>query len=166
MSKTRKTPATATVIATALIILWSGGTARPAWAQGPEANPRTWYEAVRTEFKANIERALTHASEHEAPAGALAQLRLSMEGIVANLDREMSGIEALIQAEEAEHNPQEDHFCSASTVVARLAKRVHEDPADAQDALLAGVQCRTAYRGAVSRPACQRRSEDAREWPG
>ena len=58
-------------------------------------------------------------------------------------------------AERAEHDPQEDHFCSTNLVAYRLFERVTEDPTDAQNALLAGFQCRTAYRGAVSRPAAE-----------
>ena len=40
-------------------------------------------------------------------------------------------------------------------VAFRLLERVGDDAADAQNALLAGFQCRTAYRGAVSRPAAE-----------
>ena len=43
-----------------------------------------------------------------------------------------------------------------------LFERVGEDPTDAQNALLAGFQCRAAYRGAVSRPATEER-ESLRE---
>lgn len=83
----------------------------------------------------------------------LAQARLQMKGMLANLDAEMNGIEARIRAERAEYDPQEDHFCRADIVGARILGRVGKDPADAQDALLAGLQCRMASRGAVSIPA-------------
>lgn len=152
MSKTRKRTAAAAALATALTIVWTGAAARAAGAQTSETDPRAWYETVRTEFKTSIEAILIDASEQELAPGTLAQLRMTMEGGVANLDREMEALEARIQAEEADHNAQEDHFCSTSLVAYRLWERVFEDPTDAQDALLAGVQCRTAYRGAVSKP--------------
>ena len=162
MSKTKKTTAIAAAVAVALTIAGTGGAPRPASAQTPEADPRAWYEAVGTELKENIEDVMSRASEQEVAAGALAQLRMTMEGGVANLDREMGALEARIQAEEADHNAQEDHFCDAKLVAIRLAKRVYDDPTDAQDALLASVQCRTAYRGAVSRPA-EEKIESLRE---
>ena len=153
MSKTKKTTAIAAAVAVALTIAGTGGAPPPANAQTPEADPRAWYEAVRTELKENIEDVMSHAVEQEIAAGALAQLRMTMEGGVANLDREMEGLETRIQEEEANHNAQEEHFCSTSLVAHRLWERVFEEATDAQDALLAGIQCRTAYRGAVSRPA-------------
>ena len=155
MSKTRGTATTATAVATALTILCTAGAPRPTSAQGPEADPHAWYEAVRAELEAGFETMLNTASENEAPAGLLAQVRMQMEGILANLDTEMNGIEARIRVERAEHDPKEDRFCRADIVGRRLLERVGEDPADAQDALLAGVQCRTAYRGAVSIPATE-----------
>ena len=155
MSTTRETATAATAIATVLTILWTAGAPRPTSAQGPEADPHAWYGTVRAELEAVFESTLNTASEDAAPAGLLAQFRLQMEGILANLDTEMNGIQARIRVERAAHDPQEDHFCRADFVGVRLLERVGKDPADAQDALLAGVQCRTAYRGAVSIPATE-----------
>ena len=155
MSKTRKTATSATAVGTALTILWTAGAAQPITAQGPEADPHAWYEAIRAELEAGFETTLNTASENGAPTGLLAQTRRQMEGILANLDTEMDGIEAGIRMERAEHDPQEAHFCGADFVAARLLQRVRKDPADTQDALLAAVQCGTAYRGTVSIPATE-----------
>ena len=148
------------MIATTLTMLC---TAAPTSAQPPETDPHTWYAAVRSELVAGLEEALEMARENMAreqiPMGQKAQAIATMEGVfqgsIANLDSEINAVDERIRAERAEHDPQEERFCSPENAGYRLMERVGENPADAQDALLAGVQCRTAYRGAVSRPATE-----------
>ena len=144
-------------IATALVVLCS---ATPTIAQAPETDPQAWYATVRAELVAVLEEILETSREsmarEEAPAGQRAHLiavaEVAFRGTIANLDAEINAIEDRIRAQRAEHDPQEDHFCRADIAGRRLLERVGGDPADAQDALLAGAQCRTAYRGAMSRP--------------
>ena len=78
-----------------------------------------------------------------------------MDGLLRNLDTEITGIGPRLSAARLEHGPQGDHFCSAGNVAFRLFTRVTEDPADAGDALTAAAQCRESYRGAVSLPVSE-----------
>lgn len=161
MRTTTHTARMASAVATALTIL---GSAAPTIAQGPETDPQTWYTSVRAELVAMIGEMLETARENmareEVPAGQQAQLIAVAEGTfrgaIANLDAEIDAIEGRIRAQQAEQDSQEDHFCGADIAGGRLLERVAEDPADAQDALFAGVQCRTAYRGAMSRPTTEK----------
>ena len=141
------------------ILCW----ATPTVAQAPETDPHAWYATVRAGLVATLEETLETGRENmareEIPDGQQAQMIAAMEGAlrgtIANLDAEINAIEDRIRAQRAEYDPQEDHFCSFDNAGYRLLERVGEDPADAQDALVAGVQCRTAYRGVVSRPATE-----------
>lgn len=160
MRTTTHTARTTTAIATALTIL---GSAAPTIAQGPETDPQTWYTSVRAELVAmlgeRLETARANMAREEVPAGQQALLIAAAEdafrGTIANLDAEIDAIEDRIRLQRAEQAPQEDHFCRADIAAGRLLERVGEDPADAHDALFAGVQCRTAYRGATSRPTTE-----------
>ena len=147
-------------IATAVTLLCS---ATRTSAQAPETDPQAWYATVRAELVAALEETLEsrleNMAQNDVPAGQQAQVTALVEatfrGTIANLDAEINGIGERVRAEAAEHDPQEENFCSPGNAGLRLLERVREDPADAQNALLAGVQCRTAYRGAVSRPTTE-----------
>ena len=149
-----------------ILILWSGGATRPTSAQEAGTDPGEWYATFRAVVEAEFEELLNRPSLAEAPVGVQAQVRAQLEGfvrgILANLDIEAERLERRVLTEQTEHVAGEDRFCGPESVAGRLIPRVSEDPADAQNALLAGFQCRTAYRGAVSRPATEER-ESLRE---
>ena len=106
-----------------------------------------------------LESGRENMAENDVPAGQQAQAIASLEGhfrgVLANLDAEIKAIEERLLTERAEHDAQEHHFCSTENVGYRLVDRIGKDPADAQNALHTGIQCRTAYRGAVSRPSIE-----------
>ena len=151
MWQTTNTATTATAVATALTILWSvAAAAQSTSAQGPAAEANAWYQAVRRELDAALEQMLERLGSVEIPARERAQARAQLEehfrGIIANLNSEIEEVGRRVLAEQAEHDAREDHFCGTDLAALTLLERVGEDPADAQNALLAGFQCRTASK--------------------
>ena len=128
-------------------------------AAGQEGGDAGWYPAVRAEIAELRTELLASVAGADLPEGARAQawsqVEGAVEGLLRNLDAEIAGVGPRLSAARLEHGPQEDHFCSAGNVAARLVERVMEDPADAGGALTAAAQCREAYRGAASLPVSE-----------
>lgn len=139
------------------VLLGTSGTGL-ARAQDASGDPLEWYRPVRAAIEdlfGEISARLS-TSTADLPDGSREQVRALAEGhvrgVLANLDVEIGRVAGRVSELRVEHGPQEDHFCSPDNSAFRLFDSVGDDPSVARDALVAGFQCRAAYRGAVSTP--------------
>ena len=122
-----------------------------------------WYPAIRTEiagFRSElVSRAAGTDLTEDITEGTRAHLESQIEGtwvgLLRNLDAEIEGVEAQLSEARVKHSAQGNHFCSPRNIASRVAKRVMENPADANNALMSAAQCREAYWGASSRPVSE-----------
>ena len=122
-----------------------------------------WYPAIRTEIAGFRSELVSRAAEtdltEDITEGTRAHLESQIEGtwvgLLRNLDAEIEGVEAQLSEARVKHSAQGNHFCSPRNIASRVAKRVMENPADANNALMSAAQCREAYWGASSRPVSE-----------